>query len=58
MNFISNMLGGGGSAAQSDASASGAVANQLSLLGASSDVLLSDGTSKVGGTQTTVGQAV
>ena len=53
MQFISNMLGGGQAQTPAQDSVS---ANQISLLGGSDAVLLSDGTAKVGGTPTTVGQ--
>ena len=55
MQFISNMLGGGQAQAPAQDSAN---ANQISLLGGSDAVLLSDGTAKVGGTPTTVGQGL
>ena len=57
MNFISNMLGGGNNSASAagEQPAAATTTNNLSLLGADSDVLLSDGISKVGGTATTVG---
>ena len=57
MNFMSNLLGGG-SAAQADSSTAASQGNNLSLLGSSKDPLLSNGTSKAGGSATTVGQAI
>ena len=54
------MLGGGKSNAQADASAASATSGSqaLGLLGGANDALFSDGTSKVGGNPTTVGQAI
>ena len=53
------MLGGGAkNGAQADASAATSGSQALALLGGSNDALFSDGTSKVGGNATTVGQAI
>ena len=56
MHFISNMLGGGSN--NQAGAASAVVTNQISLLGAPGDAILSDGTKCAGGTPTTVGQAL
>ena len=58
MNFLSNMFSGGNTAAQSETTSISTTSNVLSLLGSSSDILLSDGTKQVGGTPTTVGQVI
>ena len=58
MNFLSNIFSGGNAGAQNETTAISSTSNVLSLLGSSTDVLLSDGTRQVGGTATTVGQGI
>ena len=57
MQFLSNLLGGGQSAQPAANAQATAIQNQKELIGAPGDQLFSDGTSKAGGTATTVAQA-
>ena len=55
MQFLSNMFGGGAYSTPA-ATTSTATVSSLSLIGGATEALMIDGTSKVGGTATTVGQ--